>query len=201
VSNLSEDWDFLFESGEFIHWEPYYPSPELSALVATRNIDKRDRILDVGTGGGLDAIFLAQYKFDVVGVDFSKASLAIAQKRAKELGVKVDWRLGTVFDLPVESGSIDFVVDRGLFHVIDDVDRPKYASEISRVLKLQGRVLIRGASKQTAAQDRFNPITEQAIDKYFPTPKFERGLVVPIPLFSKAGVLDGRIVCIRKVST
>jgi hypothetical protein len=27
-------WDLAYESGEFKHWEPDYPSPELAAVVA-----------------------------------------------------------------------------------------------------------------------------------------------------------------------
>jgi len=189
-------WDSAFKSHDFKHWELNYPSPELAALVAARTLRKKAKILDVGCGGGLDAIFLAQCGFNVIGVDISSAALRIAERRAEEAYVEVDWRLGNVLDLPVEDETIDLVTDRGLFHLIEDYDRPRYSSEIHRVLKLHGGVLIRGASKESA-QHRFNPVTEEAIEKYFSS-KFERGLVLPIPLFSTVGMMDGRIVVLKK---
>ena len=194
------NWESLYESGEFKHWEAIYPSPELAALVAAGLIKKGARILDVGCGGGLDAIFLAKIGFRVIGVDLSKKALKVAERRARKANVEVDWRLGNVFELPVEDESVNFVTDRGLFHVIEDADRPKYASELFRVLKLKGFALIRGASKESSAQNRFNPVTAEAVDRYFSRTKFSRGPVLPIPLFSPAGVLDSRIVMLRKIA-
>ena len=194
-----DDWESIYESGDFTHWETYYPSPELAALVAAGLISKKAQILDVGSGGGFDAVFFAQNGFKIVGVDFSRIALKVAEKRAIEKDAKVDLILGSVFSLPIEDKSVDFIVDRGLFHVIENVDRPKYAAELFRVLRLRGRLLIRGASEESSAQDRFNPVTEEAIDKYFSAKKFSRGLVLPIPLSSSAGTMDSRIVMLKKI--
>ena len=42
-------------------------------------------VLDVGCGGGTDAIFMAQSGFRVIGIDISASVLRIAEKRAKKL--------------------------------------------------------------------------------------------------------------------
>jgi ubiquinone/menaquinone biosynthesis C-methylase UbiE len=191
------DWDSAYKNRDFEHWELNYPSPELSALVAAGFFGKHARILDVGCGGGLDSIFLAQLGFNVIGVDISSAALKIAKRRAAKAHVTVDWRFGSVLELPVEDETIDFVTDRGLFHLVKDGDRPKYSLEVHRVLKLHGRVLLRGASEKSAAQDRFNPVTEEAMLKFF-SPKFEIGPVIPFPMFSIVGVMDGKIVVLKK---
>ena len=190
-------WDSLYESGDFAHWEPVYASPELSAFVAAGFVEENAKVLDVGCGGGLDSIFLAQYKFEVIGIDFSQTALKVARKRAKKARVKVQWCLGSVLGLPIESGAIDFINDRGVFHVIEDSDRERYGSEVFRVLNVGGRVLIRGASAEVE-RERFNPVTEEAIDKYFPVSKFKRGPVVSIPLFSSEGALPSKIVVLQK---
>lgn len=143
-------WENAYESEEHKHWEFSYPSPELVALAAAGVPRRNARVLDVGCGGGTDAIFMAQCGFRVTGVDISAAALRIAEKRAEEALVEVDWRRGNVLELPIDDESIDFVTDRGLFHLIEDHDRPKYASELFRVLKNRGRALIRGASKESA---------------------------------------------------
>ena len=61
-----------------------------------------------------------------------------------------------------------------------------------------GRALIRGASGESP-HDQFNPVTEEAIDKYFAHSKFKRGPVLPIPLFSVEGSMDARIVMLQKI--
>ncbi len=197
---MSEDnyWENAFESGEYKHWEFNYPSPELVALVTAGLLRKNARILDVGCGGGFEAIFMANCGFRVMGVDISIAALRIAKKRAKKANVIVDWQRGEVLALPMQPDSIDFVTDRGLFHLIDDAHRPQYASEVYRVLKNGGRALIRGASEESG-HDRFNPVSEEAIEKFFISSKFMRGLVLPLPLFSVEGVMDGRIVMLQKI--
>ena len=196
---VSQDsyWESAYDNGKFRHWESGYASPELIALVAAEVLPKNARVLDVGCGGGIDAVFMAQHGFEVIGVDISAAALRIAEKRAEQAHAKVDWRRGNVLELPVDDESVDFVTDRGLFHLIQDTDRPRYASELFRILKNMGRVLIRGASAELSP-DRFNPVTEEAIDKYFSTSKFKRGPVLPIALFSVEGALEAEIVLLQK---
>ncbi|MGA2385737.1 MAG: class I SAM-dependent methyltransferase [Candidatus Bathyarchaeia archaeon] len=191
------NWDSDYVSGDFRHWEPNSSSPELAALVAAGLLRKTDKILDVGCGGGLDAIFMARCGFKLAGVDLSRKALKIAKARADAAQVKVDWVLGSVFDLPLESQTFDLVTDRGLFHLIEDADRSRFSSEVFRVLKPRGHMLIRGASIETG-QERFNPVTDEAVDRFFPKNKWSRGALVPTQLFSIAGSIDARIVFLKK---
>jgi ubiquinone/menaquinone biosynthesis C-methylase UbiE len=110
---------------------------------------KNSKVLDVGCGGGIDAIFMAQCGFSVVGIDVSIAALRIAEKRAQKVHVEVNWCRGSVLKLPIIDESIDFVTDRGLFHLVEDSDRHFYASELYRILKNKGCILIRGASEES----------------------------------------------------
>ena len=190
-------WESAYENGEFAHWEFEYPSPELTALIAANQFERNAKVLEIGSGGGNDAIFMAKRGSEVTGVDISLAALKIALRRAKQLNVHVSWLRGSILQLPVCSESIDFISDRGLFHLIEDGDRPAYASEVFRVLKDGGRALIRGKSKKSA-HGQFNPITKEAIDKFFSDAKFKKGPVLPIPLFSVEGTMDARIVMLQK---
>jgi ubiquinone/menaquinone biosynthesis C-methylase UbiE len=190
-------WESAYQSGDFGHWEFDYPSPELVAVVASNIIKDRGRVLDVGCGGGQDAILLAKYGFDVIGVDISYTALKIARKRGQQAHVSIDWCRTDVLQLPIENQCVDFVNDRGVFHIIEETDRPRYASELFRVLRTGGNILIRGTSETRGGQ--FNPVTEEAIDKYFPTSRFRRGPVLPIPLLSVAGVMDANIVVLTKI--
>lgn len=195
---MSDDyWEKAYESGEYQHWEFEYPSPELTLLVAAQLLGAKARVLDVGSGGGIDAIFLARQGFSVTGVDISIAALNIANKRTKKAKTSVSWVRASFSKLPFQDDSFDLITDRGLFHLVEDKSRPKYASEAFRILKENGRILIRGKSSKSS-NDQFNPITKAAIDKFFSKSKFKRGPVLQIPLFSIEGHIDAKIVMLQK---
>jgi ubiquinone/menaquinone biosynthesis C-methylase UbiE len=81
------------------------------------------RILDVGTGTGRAAIALARRGAIVTGVDASAEMLAVAQRRAAELGVK---------PRPDPQGSVTFA--RGDAHRLEFPDRSFDAVVCLRVL-------------------------------------------------------------------
>jgi ubiquinone/menaquinone biosynthesis C-methylase UbiE len=133
---MSEDyWETAYASGEYKHWEFKYPSPELTTLLAAKVFSEGASVLDVGSGGGLDAVYLAQNKLNVTGMDVSKTALRISQKRARKANVKVNWVRGSILEPPLQNESFDLITDRGLFHLIEDNDRSKYAFEVYRLLK------------------------------------------------------------------
>ncbi len=113
---MSDDdyWENAYGSGEYKHWEFSYPSPELVALVAAGALKRNAKVVDVGCGGGIDSIFMTQCGFRVIGVDISLAALKIAEKRARKAHVEVDWCRGSVLQLPIKDGIVDFV-DRPRF--------------------------------------------------------------------------------------
>jgi len=113
-------WETACKNAEFKHWEPEYPSPELSAPAASWFFRKNARVLDAGTGGGNDAVFPALCGLKVTAIDWSHAALQIAEQRALKAGVKVGFQVGSVLDLPFPKASFDYVIDRGLFHLLED---------------------------------------------------------------------------------
>jgi ubiquinone/menaquinone biosynthesis C-methylase UbiE len=195
----SDYWEDAYESGEYEHWEFSYPSPELTTLVAANFFPKNASALEIGSGGGNDAIFLSMSGLKVTAVDISLTALKIARKRGKKAHMAVNWLRGDVLLLPLMGESMDFISDRGLFHLIEDCDREAYASEVFRVLKTGGYAMIRGKSEESS-YEQFNPITKEAIDKYFISSKFNRGPVLQIPLFSVEGSMDARIAILQKRS-
>jgi ubiquinone/menaquinone biosynthesis C-methylase UbiE len=190
-------WDGAYQSGEYrMDWEYAYPSQELVALVAAGVPKNRGVILDVGCGSGQEAVFLAKCGYDVIGVDVSTNALKIAEKLAKKAKVKVDWRQGSVYNLPVPDASIDFINDRGLLHLISEERRPKYAKEVYRVLKPGGILFIRGADSNWGKE--FTPITEESINNNFPKSTFDKGPVLSIQLISNGGARSARIVVLKR---
>jgi SAM-dependent methyltransferase len=58
------------------------------------------RALDVGCGGGRDAVHLAKHGWQVTAVDLVDAAIAKARQRAEQEGAEVEWVTGDVSDLP-----------------------------------------------------------------------------------------------------
>lgn len=191
-------WDIAYREGDYLeHWECRHPPQELASILATGLIPPGGTVLDVGCGGGREAIFLAQCGFRAIGVDLSLEALKIARQRSAAAVIEVDWRLGDVLDLPVADASVDFVTDRGCFHVIDEDCRPRFAAEIERVLRPCGAILLRGAARDDEETGLF-AVDAEEIDRYFVPEVFERGPVVPIVLEAAAGALQGRLALLHK---
>jgi ubiquinone/menaquinone biosynthesis C-methylase UbiE len=103
-----------------------------------------ETVLDLGSGAGID-VFLAAKKVGqhgrVIGVDMTEDMVAKGSLLAKQHGYgNVEFRLGYIEQLPVDSGTVDVVISNCVINLTPD----KLASfkEVHRVLKPGGRILI-----------------------------------------------------------
>jgi len=97
----------------------------------------RVKILDVGCGTGLLAYHLAQCGWDVYGLDFSPKMVEIAK-------IRLPGRIvcGHAKSIPFPSHSVDGVLCVATLHHIPFEDLSRVISEMVRVLKPGGRLLI-----------------------------------------------------------
>lgn len=193
-------WDRAYRAGDHLeHWEAPAVPGELAALVAVGLVGPGAIALDTGCGSGQEAVFLAEAGLSVIGVDSSRPALELARERAAAAGVELDLRHGSAFDLPVDSASVDLVLDRGCLHGIDRDDRPDYAAEVARVLRTGGLFLLRGARRDDEDQGVL-AVDAAEVDALFPAPAFTRGPVVPIDLPARAGNLPAHLVLLTRKS-
>ncbi len=101
-------------------------------------------VLDLGSGAGFDA-FLAWRRVGptgrVIGVDMTDDMLARARANAANLGAtNVEFRKGYIERLPVDDGSVDFVISNCVINL--STDKPAVFREIARVLKPGGRFAV-----------------------------------------------------------
>lgn len=184
-------WDLAYQAGDnWQHWDPPRVPDELVAAVGDGLVCRGQTALDIGSGAGCEAVFLAREGVDVIGVDASRPALELAREKASETGVEVDWRLGDAACLPVEDDSVDFALDRGCFHIIARRRRPLYAAEVARVLRPGGNLLLRGASEDDEEAGLIG-FDDDEIDSLFGPLGFERGPLSPLRLESRAGGLAG----------
>jgi len=112
--------------------------------LAFSNLKTGETVLDIGSGGGIDA-FLAANRVGkeghVIGVDMTPAMLERAQASADRNGyAQVEFRQGEAEKLPVEDTSVDVVISNCVINLTED--KSKAFRETCRVLKAGGRLEI-----------------------------------------------------------
>jgi|ERR1041385_1296169 SAM-dependent methyltransferase len=101
-------------------------------------------VLDLGSGAGID-VFLASKHVGaagkVIGVDMTPQMIERAQQNAITLGIQnVEFRLGEIENMPVETGTADLVISNCVINLVPD--KTKAFTEIYRVLKPGGKFII-----------------------------------------------------------
>jgi SAM-dependent methyltransferase len=98
-------------------WDERYAGPELvwgsgpNCFVAEELATlPPGRAIDLGTGEGRNAIWLAERGFTVTAVDFSRVGLARAAGLAAGRGVSVDWVHADLLDYQPTPGGYDLVL-------------------------------------------------------------------------------------------
>jgi cyclopropane fatty-acyl-phospholipid synthase-like methyltransferase len=120
-------------------WDTGISPPELIDF-----IDHHDpaKALDFGCGTGTNAITLAKNGWQVTGVDFSKRAIHIAQKKAQQAGLQIDFYIEDVTQLKSITGKFDLILDIGCFHGLPANRRPEYLQKIDQLLADSGTFLL-----------------------------------------------------------
>jgi SAM-dependent methyltransferase len=110
-------------------------------------------IADLGAGEGAFSLLLAQRAKKVIAVDTSAKMIEVAREQAVRHDVKnVDYRLGDMEELPIESSTIDIVFfSQSLHHAL----HPERAvAEANRILNPGGRIVILDLVKHRFEESR-----------------------------------------------
>jgi ubiquinone/menaquinone biosynthesis C-methylase UbiE len=98
-------------------------------------------LLDAGCGTGMMALRIAARcpGCAVHGIDISPKMIAVARREAENQGLTVDFRVGSITDLPYPGDSFDVVTTNIMYHHLDLAEKRQAVAEIARVLKPGGR--------------------------------------------------------------
>lgn len=101
-----------------------------------------ERVVDLGSGGGLDCFLAARQvgpSGHVIGIDMTDEMLDLAVRNAQRLNIDhVEFRRGTIEDIPVGDQSVDVVLSNCVINL--SPDKPAVFAQMYRVLVPGGRV-------------------------------------------------------------
>lgn len=150
--------EFHFEMGRILAQRLGYPADELDAVppeaiesfagvgyhLGLAAIANGERVVDLGSGAGMDAFLAAQHAGpdgDVVGIDMTDEQLAKARRLAERDGfTRVRFEKGYIEEAPVADESVDVLISNGVINLCDD--KTAVFREIARMLKPGGRMAI-----------------------------------------------------------
>lgn len=145
-------------------WEREYQNPQLIVMGEEprsdlkryvkflRKIEKIDlenlTILDLGSGSGKNANYLAGMGNNVIGLEISSTAVNLAISRAKEMNVKVDYRIADIgAQYPFTDNYFDIVIDIMSSNSLNETERKIYLEQVYRVLKIGGHFFVRALCK------------------------------------------------------
>jgi arsenite methyltransferase len=109
---------------------------------AVADLHPGERVLDLGSGGGIDVLLSARRVGPdgfAYGVDMTDEMLALAEANKAKAGVtNVEFRKGTIEDIPLPDAAVDVVISNCVINL--SVDKSAVLAEIFRVLVPGGRI-------------------------------------------------------------
>jgi SAM-dependent methyltransferase len=123
--------------------------------IAVAELRKGERVLDLGSGGGIDALLSARRvgpTGKAYGLDMTDEMLALAVRNAREAGAtNVEFLPGYIEEIPLPAGTIDVVISNCVINL--STDKPRVFAEMWRVLRPGGRIGI----TDVVADDELTP--------------------------------------------
>ena len=132
--------------------------------LAVADLREGERVLDLGSGGGIDVLLSARRVGPTgfaYGVDMTDEMLTLARANAAKAGASnVEFRKGEIEALPLADATVDVVISNCVINL--STDKPAVLNEMYRVLAPGGRIGI----SDVVAEDHLTPADRAAAGSY-----------------------------------
>jgi arsenite methyltransferase len=132
--------------------------------LAVADLHEGERVLDLGSGGGIDVLLSARRVGPsgfAYGVDMTDEMLELARANATKAGAgNVEFRKGQIEAVPLPDAAVDVVISNCVINL--STDKPAVLAEMFRVLAPGGRI---GVS-DVVAEDHLTPADRAAAGSY-----------------------------------
>ena len=146
---MNEDYSKYINTGLFYSlfckkWEQIFFENDMFNII--NNINKNNSyVLDFGCGPGI----MSKYFNNYIGVDIDNTRINQAKSLYKNKKFKTIKLIDNKNKLDFKSNSIDIVLINDCLHHISDNDMKLILSELNRILKINGSIIIREPIKDT----------------------------------------------------
>ena len=132
--------------------------------LAVADLHEGERVLDLGSGGGIDVLLSARQVGSsgfAYGVDMTDGMLQLARQNAARAGASnVEFLKGEIEALPLPDAAVDVVISNCVINL--STDKPAVLAEMFRVLVPGGRIGI----ADVVAEDHLTPADRAAAGSY-----------------------------------
>jgi len=132
--------------------------------LAVADLHEGERVLDLGSGGGIDVLLSARRigpSGFAYGVDMTDEMLTLARANAAKAGAgNVEFRKGEIESLPLPDAAVDVVISNCVINL--STDKPAVLAEMFRVLVPGGRIGI----TDVVAEDHMSAADRTAAGSY-----------------------------------
>jgi len=132
--------------------------------LAVADLHEGERVLDLGSGGGIDVLLSARRVGPsgfAYGVDMTDEMLTLARANAARAGAKnVEFLKGEIEALPLPDASMNVVISNCVINL--STDKPAVLTEMFRVLVPGGRIGV----TDVVAEDHLTPADRAAAGSY-----------------------------------
>ncbi len=142
--------------------------------LVSRVVKPGDRILDLGTGTGMNLAPSRAVTPHFVGLDLNFAMTRQARKLARKKGDRAHWIQGSALELPFATGSFDVVLSSYMMVYLSPEQTVTCLSECRRVLGSAGRVgILCGQGERSPRNPRREEWVEHFLAAGFPHVEFD----------------------------
>ncbi len=158
-------WDASYHDGA-APWDIGQPQPAIVRLASEGGF--AGPVLDAGCGTGENALHLASLGLPVLGVDVAETALVIAREKTGNRGIEVQFAAADAFQLDRLGRMFETVLDCGLFHTLNDEERPGYVASLASVTEHEGTLYVLCFSDQ-GPDTGPHPISQETLRAAFNT--------------------------------